>query len=236
MDMQDPNFRRLFYIRYADDFVILIAGPKNDALLIRSQIKDFLKKSCDLELNLDKSVISHITKEGFSFLGAQCIKANMIRNHIVEVKGISKSRRAHTRLRVQAPILQLLDKLLANGFIKRNHLNRLLATSRRDLVNLSHQDILKFYNIRTKGVLNYYSFAGNYSSLHRIIGFLKMSCALTLALKYKLRTARSAFSKFGPKLMDPDSLQELYVPHNLKVRHDYKIGSVPQVDQLLKAS
>lgn len=32
----DPKFKRLMYIRYADDFVILIAGSKNDALLIKS--------------------------------------------------------------------------------------------------------------------------------------------------------------------------------------------------------
>lgn len=32
----DPNFKRLMYIRYADDFVVLITGSKNEAKLIKN--------------------------------------------------------------------------------------------------------------------------------------------------------------------------------------------------------
>jgi hypothetical protein len=32
---KDPNFQRLMYVKYADDFLILIAGSKNDAELIK---------------------------------------------------------------------------------------------------------------------------------------------------------------------------------------------------------
>jgi group II intron reverse transcriptase/maturase len=247
LDMHDPYFKRIFYVRYADGFVILIAGSKNEAHMIRSQVKDFLKKSCGLELNLDKTVISHLTKDGFNFLGAQCFKANMTRAAAVCRGDIASanhpgrspsgqsptpSRRAHTRLIAQVPILLLLNKLLAKGFLKRNHLNRFIATSRRDLVNHSHQDILQLYNSITRDILNNNRYlAVNYSSSSPssrggatnpgdpggplgvgsrsgVIGLLKMSCALTLALKYKLRTARSTFSQFGPQLRDPDSLLE----------------------------
>jgi RNA-directed DNA polymerase len=31
----DPNYRRLLYLRYADDFVILIIGNRNDAIQIK---------------------------------------------------------------------------------------------------------------------------------------------------------------------------------------------------------
>ena len=46
-DPMDPNFKRLMYVRYADDFVILIAGDYSDADLIRTKIKDFLREKCD---------------------------------------------------------------------------------------------------------------------------------------------------------------------------------------------
>lgn len=71
VDMFDRNFRRMEYIRYADDFVVLIAGSLKDASYIRNNIRDFLKAQCGLELNLEKSVISNIRKDKWNFLGAQ---------------------------------------------------------------------------------------------------------------------------------------------------------------------
>jgi hypothetical protein len=65
----DPNFKRLMYLRYADDFVVLLIGTKDDAQLIKGRIKSLLKDCCQLELNDEKTVITR-TKEGFLFLGA----------------------------------------------------------------------------------------------------------------------------------------------------------------------
>lgn len=38
-DPMDPNFKRLMYLRYADDFVVLVVGSREDALRIRTQVK-----------------------------------------------------------------------------------------------------------------------------------------------------------------------------------------------------
>ena len=65
----DPYIRRLMYIRYADDFVILITGTIDDAKHIKHLIADILTKKCGLELHDDKTLIT-ATKEGFNFLGA----------------------------------------------------------------------------------------------------------------------------------------------------------------------
>jgi len=46
---------------------------------------------------------------------------------------------------------------------------------------------------------------------------LKASYELTLALKFKLRTTRAAFKKFGPLLTLEDGI-ELKIPKNLKQR------------------
>lgn len=69
MDPMDPNFKRLMYLRYADDFVILIVGSIDDAYHIKHMIADILTKKCGLELHKDKTTIT-ATKEGFKFLGA----------------------------------------------------------------------------------------------------------------------------------------------------------------------
>jgi hypothetical protein len=50
-----------------------------------------------------------------------------------------------------------------------------------------------------------------------------MGCALTLALKYKTRTARATFKKFGRKLKDPKTGLTLYRPSKLLNIHDYKV-------------
>ena len=76
-DAFDPNYRRLKYIRYADDFVVLIAGPLQDARHIRAKVKDVLKAKCGLELNPEKTSINNMT-ERWNFLGAEIrkLKAN----------------------------------------------------------------------------------------------------------------------------------------------------------------
>lgn len=69
MNMFDPNFKRLTYLRYADDFVILVTGSIDDVKHIKHRIADILTKKCGLELHDEKTLIT-ATKEGFKFLGA----------------------------------------------------------------------------------------------------------------------------------------------------------------------
>jgi retron-type reverse transcriptase len=69
LDPKDPNLRRLMYLRFADDFVVLIAGSIEEANHIKHLIADTLTKKCGLELHKDKTLIT-ATKEGFKFLGA----------------------------------------------------------------------------------------------------------------------------------------------------------------------
>jgi retron-type reverse transcriptase len=111
LDVMDPNFRRLFYVRYADDFIVCIIGSKKEARDIRLNIKNFLKDKCGLELNLNKTTITHIGQEGFKFLGAELKKANMLKNHMISLKRVG-TRRATTRLRVNMDTRKVMTKLV----------------------------------------------------------------------------------------------------------------------------
>jgi len=167
-DLMDPNFKRLMYVRYADDFIILIIGSMNDCFSLRRKIKDFLKNKLGLELNIEKTSITSLTK-GFDFLGAKLIQRGKV---VVKIKGLKKSgirKRSLRRLSVLAPVPKMIDKLVHLNFARRNHLNKTLPKARRDLVNLTHYEIITFYNARIKGLLNYYSFAGNYDQIRRVI-------------------------------------------------------------------
>jgi len=75
--------------------------------------------------------------------------------------------RLYIRISVVIPTNKLIDKLIIAGFARRNHLNMVISKGRRDLVNQTHYDIIKFYSSRIRGILNYYSFAGNYGHVKK---------------------------------------------------------------------
>jgi 5-methylcytosine-specific restriction endonuclease McrA len=56
------------YVRYADDFVILCNGTKEQALEMRKEVHDYLRDRLRLELSLEKTKVTHLN-EGFDFLG-----------------------------------------------------------------------------------------------------------------------------------------------------------------------
>ena len=58
-DMYDSSYRRLWYCRYADDFVMGIIGPKDEAEAIQKKVEEFLKKELNLQLSKDKTRIIH---------------------------------------------------------------------------------------------------------------------------------------------------------------------------------
>lgn len=106
-------------------------------------------------------------------------------------------------MRIMIPMKSLIQKLATNRFIKLDSKEFPYPTARKDLVNKSHYEIITFYNHRIEGLVTKYSFArlqgarDKHNGLRSIIMFLQFSCALTLALKFKLRTKRQVFKKFG---------------------------------------
>jgi hypothetical protein len=230
----DPNLRRLMYIRYGYDFVILITGTIDDAKHIKHLIADILTKQCGLELHDDKTLIT-ATKEGFKFLGAWCVRTSPLK------AGLSKSDQGNPskyrmRMRIEIPINDLINKLKINKFIKFNANDMPVATARKDLVNFSHHEIVSFFNHRIQGLVTFYSFGVNLTSLRKILMFLRLSCALTLALKHKLRTQRQAFKKFGRTLDDPETGIKLELPSELKVKHLYRGTNSKKPEDNLKMS
>lgn len=164
-DRSDPNFKRMMYIRYADDFVVLITGSHQDALRIKRHISDFLIKHTGLELNDEKTIVSP-TSEPFLFLGATCKRVDSSKK-LSKLSGSNIRKRTVPRMRVDLPIDVLIKKLRDNGFIKHSKLGRVLATARKDLINLDHNDIIRFYNSKINGVISHYGFARNRYELHR---------------------------------------------------------------------
>lgn len=67
-DMHDPNFRRLHYVRYADDFLIGVTGTKDEAETIKAQVRAFIEDELKLEVSTEKSRLGAF-EDGCRFLG-----------------------------------------------------------------------------------------------------------------------------------------------------------------------
>jgi len=211
-DMHDPNYVRIHYVRYADDFLVGVIGNKKTAQTVYNEIKNFLSKELSLEINKDKSSIHH-SKKITRFLGTD----------IKEIRGTTASKYVKTkqghitrttpRVVMDAPIKEILDKLVARGFGQKKK-NGLSVPKRVTwIVNMSHDDIVRYFNMIIRGLLNYYTFATNRSKLGQICKhFLYFSCVYTLMNKYKLGSAKAVIKRFGKTLKCPNSGVEFLIP------------------------
>jgi hypothetical protein len=163
--MADPNYRSLEYIRYADDFIVLVSGSFKDAIFIQNNIKDYIKANCGLELNQNKTVISNILNNEWSFLGAKMKKINPE----WRVKPVSGTQVGIAKLLVNAPIDKLLGNLKKSGFVRQNKLGKFIPKAYTSIVNLSHYEIVSFYNSKIHGIINFYNFASNRQAIGSII-------------------------------------------------------------------
>jgi hypothetical protein len=91
VEVNDPNFIRIKYLRYADDWLVGVCGPRTLAEQIKEELKIFLKESLKLTLSEEKTGITHARKEQAQFLGVQlCIGREGIQKVATLNKGTGK--------------------------------------------------------------------------------------------------------------------------------------------------
>jgi group II intron reverse transcriptase/maturase len=241
-DLNDPNFQRLYYVRYVDDWVILVAGSFKEAKIIRDQVSNKLK-SLGLTLNLEKTHITSLRKGKCRFLGIDFfIRKNTDRHHkptSTVKKNTTIKQRFAPRIILYAPILELIIKLKSKGFVKRSKLGEFFPKGKSNCIPLTHPQILNYFNSRIRGILNYYSCVHNRNELWSIVRFLNYSCALTLARKFKLKTLAKTFKKFGRDLKfvnEEGKEYKIFRPDNLRMLPEnerFRANENTNIDQLL---
>ena len=68
-DSMDETYRRLRYVRYADDFLIGVIGSKAECVKIKSDITKYMEENLKLELSQEKTYVTDLRKNGIHFLG-----------------------------------------------------------------------------------------------------------------------------------------------------------------------
>ena len=152
-DPMDPNFRRIEYVRYADDFIIGVAGPHSLASFVREVVHQKLQ-ALGLERNQVKMVITSFS-EGISFLGTEITRRKVAEKRIVTARqgGRNYSTRSTPRLQFHAPMTTLYARAKQSGLFKHdsNNPGNVKPTAMRSLTNLDHSSILQWYNAVIRG-------------------------------------------------------------------------------------
>lgn len=188
-DRGDPGYRRLRYVRYADDFLIGVTGTKAEAREIMDEVRAFLKVTLRLEVADGKSGVSDAA-DGARFLGYDVLAYTG--NRVTRV--LAGGRRRVTR-RPPSRNIQLhvpADKLA--GFVERKRLGNYHTKqggSRPELTNSSDAEILLSYNVVLRGLAEYYKLGTGWKrSLGRVHYVWWYNLMNTLAAKHKCSVAQ----------------------------------------------
>ena len=194
-DEMDGSYRRLKYIRYADDFILGVIGSKEEAQRIKEDIKSFLSASLALELSEEKTLITHTGKSA-KFLGYE-ITVTRNNHQRRDVQG--RLRRTYgKRVRLNVSMATLRDKLLEYGAMEiklRNGKEIWKPKCRSGLIFNDDLEILDRYNRETVGFCNYYLIANNCVVLHNFRYIMEYSMYKTFAGKYR-STVRKINKKY----------------------------------------
>jgi group II intron reverse transcriptase/maturase len=183
-DPNDPKFSRLWYVRYADDFLLGFVGPKNEAGNIKRKLSDFIKQKLHMELNEKKTLITHAHDDYARFLGYDI--------HIL--KENSKHDFRHRRcingvIGLRVPID--IPTAKQNRYMQRGKPKALPQRTLDDAYSIIAQ-----YQVELRGIVQYYRMAYNLHILQRLKYVMEVSLVKTLAKKYKT-TCRNIYRRYG---------------------------------------
>jgi group II intron reverse transcriptase/maturase len=171
-DPDDPDYRRLRYVRYCDDWLLGFAGPKREAEQIKSKIATFLRDELKLELSQTKTLITHATSQAAHFLGYE------IRAQHCDTK-ISWNRRA-----VNAAIGLFVPKTVIRQRCAL-YMSKGRPAQRGALLHDDDFTIVAKYGAEYAGLVQYYLLAQDVFRLGRLRWVMETSMLKTLAGKHR---------------------------------------------------
>lgn len=191
----DPNFRRLNYVRYADDFIIGVIGSKKDCQEIKQDITAYLKNKLFLELSQEKTLITHGSKKA-RFLGYDITISRSDR--LFKTKGKDKTRAISNNVTLLMPKEVWVSKLLNLKAMKRLKDGRLKPWNRSDLIHHDDLEIINIYDAQIRGLYNYYCMSLNVAhNMWQYRYFMEYSMYKTFGRKYKTKITKLIKYKFN---------------------------------------
>ena len=194
-DPFDPEYRRLQYTRYADDFLLGFIGSKADAEAIMEEVKGFLRRGLRLECSEEKTKIVH-HKKGVNFLGYHLgtrplkASANRVRNERDDGRSIAR-RRSGAGIYLQIPETKVREFVKQKRYGNLNNRRDWNSLHRAELLNNSDFEILAQYKAEVRGFAEYYKLAHDYYQKLSLLHYIaQTSLVKTLAHKHKISTEK----------------------------------------------
>jgi len=191
LDTRDPNFVRIRYVRYADDWLIGVIGSYELAEEIKDRVGKFLKDRLALTLSQEKTKITNARMAEAEFLGYRIRRGRGRDTQKVTVSTNGSGRqfkRRSTGMEVvlRAPMDRLIKRLSQKGFCD----GKGTPQHKAGWTVLDEDQIVSLYSSINRGIQEYYRPADNWPELQRVQYILKYSLAKTLALKKKTSITR----------------------------------------------
>jgi group II intron reverse transcriptase/maturase len=201
----DKNFRRLRYIRYADDFALGFIGPKSEALEIKAKISVFLT-TLKLTLSAEKTFITHAVEGRARFLGYDVHIARN-NNRITQNQTTNKKKTRAANGKVMLSVPQEIATQWRTRYTQKGN-----PIHRPTLMNLSDYEIVARFNTECQGLLNYYILAQNvHKRLAPVRYAYQQSLIKTIAAKHK-RKSSWVYRRYIRRLEDGRKVIQVVVP------------------------
>jgi len=176
----DPGYRRLRYIRYADDFLFGFAGPFEESHQIKDKVASFLQTELKLPLSAEKTLITHAHTGRARFLG-------------YEIGIMYSATKLDDRFRrsVNGAVGMYIPEDVMQAKRKR-YLRDGKPIHRPELQNDSEYDIIVRYQGEYRGLVQYYGLAQNLAQLGYVKWTMETSLLKTLASKNQTSTTKES--------------------------------------------
>lgn len=217
--MDDPDFKRMRYIRYADDFLIGIIGSKKEANEVMNIVTDFVETELKLEVSKEKSSVID-PKQGFVFLGYE-IKCRREDKRVKCVVGHNSDgskthavkRTVTEHIHLGVPRSKVVKFCSLRGYGNYDaHKDK--SRSKTVMTYMSDYEIISQYNAEMRGFANYYNLSPvlYMNKLHWI-----WMNSLFKTLAHKHQTSRTKIAK---RLRQPDGR---YVHREIRNNNLYEL-------------
>ncbi|MDC3415672.1 reverse transcriptase domain-containing protein [Aquibacillus sp. 3ASR75-54] len=233
VDPMDKFYQRMKYVRYAEDFVIGIAGSKQSALYIKEMSKTFLEKELYLDLSEEETLITHL-EQPIPFLGYEFHTWNEIKVKTVTYKTQKhplKKRTLSGAIKLEIPEKKIKEFAIKNGY---GNLDTFKVIHRAKLINNSELEILYTYNAELRGIANYYKLANNYHHLDKLFYLAESSFIKTIANKRRSSSKKVA-SSMRTHIQGVLSIVRKDKQGNEKIHQLVKLKDLPKHKGALKA-
>ncbi len=168
---RDPDWRRLKYIRYADDFGLAFTGPKSEAEAIKQAVSTFLREELGLKLSEEKTLITHARSQAARFLGYEITTMQS------DTKQRHNRRCINGKVGLRIPRAVILEK-------RKRYQQAGKPVHRTKLMRESDFTIISTYQLEYRGLVNYYRHAYNLHRFKTLKQTMEASLTKTLAIKH----------------------------------------------------